>query len=256
MIFILGGTSETATVAQSLAQAGFDVVVSTATDVPLEIGQHPRLHRRSGKLDHAGMVELLRGRNARAVVDVSHPYAASVRSTARAAAEEIGIPYLSWTRPGCVEPAEFISFASDHEDAARIACAFAQPVLLTTGSRNLAAYVQEATRRQVELVARVLDDPQSLQACLNAGIAENRILRGRGPFSVEDNLAAIQRFSIGVLVTKDSGIAGGVREKMEAARVAGCRVVVVERPPASTSSTLGSMEEVIQAVSRLVAGRK
>jgi precorrin-6A/cobalt-precorrin-6A reductase len=34
----------------------------------------------------------------------------------------------------------------------------------------------------------------------------------------------------GVLVTKDSGEAGGVDAKVEAARQSGCEVVVIERP--------------------------
>ncbi|MBF0509675.1 MAG: precorrin-6A/cobalt-precorrin-6A reductase [Deltaproteobacteria bacterium] len=43
MILLIGGTSETASFAEALAAAGFDVLVSTATDVALEVGRHPRI---------------------------------------------------------------------------------------------------------------------------------------------------------------------------------------------------------------------
>jgi precorrin-6A/cobalt-precorrin-6A reductase len=79
-------------------------------------------------------------------------------------------------------------------------------------------------------VARVLPHGESLEACRKAGIPADSVIAGRGPFSVEENREAIRRFSIGVLVTKDSGNAGGVREKLEAARLERCRVVIVRRP--------------------------
>ncbi|MBI2437234.1 MAG: precorrin-6A/cobalt-precorrin-6A reductase, partial [Lentisphaerae bacterium] len=50
-----------------------------------------------------------------------------------------------------------------------------------------------------------------------------------GPFSLEENRALIRRFGVGVLVTKDSGAAGGFQAKQEAARLEGCLLVVVGR---------------------------
>ena len=114
--------------------------------------------------------------------------------------------------------------------AAKVAFSFGLPVLLTTGSRNLEPYVNEANAKGIRLVARVLSHPSSIEACRKAGISDDNIVSGRGPFSVEENLAIIKRYGIGVLVTKDSGIAGGVPEKLEAAHLAGCRVVLVQRP--------------------------
>jgi precorrin-6x reductase len=47
---------------------------------------------------------------------------------------------------------------------------------------------------------------------------------------VEQTVGVIRHHGIGVLVTKDGGAEGGVPEKLEAARLAGCEVVVVARP--------------------------
>jgi len=86
-------------------------------------------------------------------------------------------------------------------------------------------------RTGTPLVARVLPRRQSIEACLLAGIDRRRIIAARGPFSVEVNRRHIREHAVGVLVTKDSGDAGGAAAKLQAARLEGCRVVVVQRPP-------------------------
>ncbi len=230
MILLLGGTSETAAIASALAIVGLKVLVSTATDVPLYVGDHPNIVRRSGKLDPGQMVQLVNQQGVIAIVDASHPYAASVKANARIAANRLRIPYLSWDRPRTPERDNLITSLPDHDTAARVAFSFGLPVLLTTGSRNLKPYVRESSATGARLVLRVLFHPNSIETCRKAGISDDNIVSGRGPFSVQQNLTIINRFGIGVLVTKDSGVAGGVPEKLEAARLAGCRVILVQRP--------------------------
>ena len=123
-----------------------------------------------------------------------------------------------------------VRFAADHAEAAEMAFAEGRPVLLTTGSRNLAPYAEAARRTGVLLSVRVLDIPESLLVCREAAIPEDRIIAGRGPFSVEENLAAIRRFGIGVIVTKESGRAGGLDAKLAAARQGNCQVIILRRP--------------------------
>ena len=235
MILLIGGTSETAPLAEGLAAAGYEVLVSTATDTPLAIGDHPRISRREGRLDEEGMVALAREKGIRAIVDAAHPYAAEAHASAQRAAQRLGIPCLVFRRAAADMKGENIRFAADHAEAAEMAFAFGRPVLLTTGSRNLAPYAEAARRTGIPYVVRVLDTQESLDACRAAGIPEDRIIAGRGPFSVEENLAAIGRFGIGVIVTKESGRAGGVEAKLAAARQTHCRVIVIRRPETPTS---------------------
>jgi precorrin-6A/cobalt-precorrin-6A reductase len=100
----------------------------------------------------------------------------------------------------------------------------------------------------VALVARVLPRRESFQACLRAAIAEDCIISARGPFTVEENRAQIRRYHIGVLVTKDSGDAGGVPAKLEAARLERCAVIIVDRPPLPASAAYDSVEDLVAAV--------
>jgi precorrin-6A/cobalt-precorrin-6A reductase len=233
MILLLGGTSETAPLASALLEAGYQVLVSTATDVPLALPEHPNLRRRHGRLDATAMAELMRREEVRVLIDAAHPYASKARQQARQAAETLGLPYLRWERPGTDFSAYPIRWTEDHAEAATLAFADGRPVLLTTGSRHLAPYVEQARRTGIPLRARVLPHAESRLAVEQAGLAAEEVIFGQGPFSVEENRAQIHGHAIGVLVTKDSGEAGGVPAKLAAARLEGCRVIVIRRPIAS-----------------------
>ena len=71
---------------------------------------------------------------------------------------------------------------------------------------------------------------ESLAACRREGVPPGHITAMMGPFSHRLNLALMEQFSISVLVTKDGGRAGGMPEKLSAAREHGARVVVIRRP--------------------------
>lgn len=243
MILLLGGTSDTAPIATGLAREGYQVLVSLATDVPLETGAgaHPNIEVRTGPLATDGLVSLIRKRGILMVVDATHPYAVSVRAAAHKAARQMQIPYLTYIRPASTPEANDIVCAADHEEAARTAFADGRPVFLTTGARNLGPYARAASSSKIPLVVRVLPHPDSLRACAARGIPEEQVITARGPFSLEENQETIRNFRIGVLVTKDSGAAGGVTAKIEAARREGCLIIVVKRPAISQE---GAFEDI------------
>ena len=228
-ILLLGGTSESAPLAGALLAAGHSVLVSQATDAPLDLPEHPRLRRRRGRLDVDGLADLIRAEAIGAVVDAGHPYAVELHRCAQAACTATGVPVLRFARPTAPLPA-WVEVCADHVAAAESACTAGASVLLTTGSRHLAPYANIAKRTGAILWARVLDDPASFAACAAAGIPPERIHAGRGPFSPAETLALLQRSGATVLVSKDSGEAGGLEAKLSAARVAGVRMLCVARP--------------------------
>ncbi|MBI3794693.1 MAG: precorrin-6A reductase [Nitrospinae bacterium] len=252
MILLLGGTSETRPIALALAEKGLDVLASTATDNELDVGNHPRIIRRSGRMNEEEMAELISSKDIRLLLDASHPYAAIVHQTAFNAAKNTGVPYFRFERPGLGKGIEKIIWAEGHEDAGSCAFSFGLPVLLTTGSRNLMPYVRLARERSIPIVARVLPHVESEEACVRAGLSGAEVIFARGPFSVEENLRVIKENKIGVVVTKDSGAAGGVEEKLEAVRIAGCRLVVVGRPSVPVSDVFTSVESVVESACALL----
>jgi len=250
MILLLGGTSDASPIAASLARDGYRVLVSKATDVPLAIALHPNVEVRSGPLDERSLAELIDARSIRAVVDATHPYATTIRHMADRVAREKAIPYFSFIRPAAVtSSAPGVEIVPDHGAAALAAFRYGQTVLLTTGTRNLGPYVEQSRSTGVRLVARVLDQPDSVDACLRAGITSDAILACRGPFSVEENRRHIRSFDVGVLVSKDSGEAGGTPEKLEAARAEGCRVVIVARPTLDVGGAYSDLDSLLLALS-------
>jgi precorrin-6A/cobalt-precorrin-6A reductase len=255
MILLLGGTSETAPIALALAEQGHRVLVSKATEIPLAISAHPRIESRSGPLDEASLAQLIRQRAIRAIVDATHPYAATIRARAYRVAQALAIPHLTFVRPPSIAGATpDVEFAADHAQAARLAFAHRRPVLLTIGSRHLEPYVSEAVRTGVAMAARVLDDDASRAACRAVGLTDACILVGRGALSVAANRRQIRAQGAGVLVTKDSGQAGGTPEKLAAAQAEDCRVVVLARP-APLGTPLESTAALVDALTGIVDRR-
>ncbi|MBI5637172.1 MAG: precorrin-6A reductase [Nitrospinae bacterium] len=252
MILLLGGTSETAGLATALAAAGWRTLVSTATDNALDVGNHPLIERRMGRMAKDAMAALARKRGVTVIVDATHPYAREAKGMIAAVAQDTGLPLISFLRAGNAYNYERIHYVKTHDEAAVTAFSFGKPVLLTTGSRNLAPYARERSKSGIRLVARVLPHPESAAACAAAGLADEEVITGRGPFTVEENIAVIRQYGIGTLVTKESGDAGGVPEKIEAARREGCHVVIVDRPEPSAENACGTVDEVVDAVRRII----
>jgi len=254
MILLIGGTAETGELGAGIVALGFQALALTATDTELDIGQAAGVERRVGRLDRDGLARLIQERGISAVVDASHPYAAQVRANARAAAVESHIPYLTYLRPFQEHDYDQLYRVDSHEAAAELAFTFGVPALLATGSRNITPYARMARRTGQKVIARVLDNPESLEACRMGGLSEEEVITGRGPFTVEQNLLTIGEHSIGVLVTKDSGAAGGVAEKIEAARTAGIPVVMVDRPNHGPGEAFDDIGELLAALKSVLDG--
>ena len=65
---------------------------------------------------------------------------------------------------------------------------------------------------------RVLPGVESIEICHREQIPGKQIIAMQGPFGTELNEALIRQYDIGVLVTKESGQAGGFPEKIRAGR--------------------------------------
>jgi precorrin-6A/cobalt-precorrin-6A reductase len=247
VILLMGGTSETPVLASALADAGKRVLVSMATEVPLTLPDRPDVQLRRGRLRVEQLTALLRDQQVEALVDAMHPYAQEAHATAKQAAVAASIPYLRWLREESnLSTYHGLHLAADHAQAARIAARLKRPILLTVGSRNLAVYVQAARAAHLPIFARVLPCAEAEDACRNSALRGDEVIAARGPFSVEDTLALLRKHDIGTMVTKESGSAGGVPEKLEAAQRANCQVVIVRRAYTDENSSCKTVDELIR----------
>ena len=246
---VFGGTTEGRELSLTLAAEGADVIVSVASDVGVEEqGAAEGVKVTAGLKEEAEIRQLIR--DADVVVDATHPYAVIVTENIRraAAAEGIELLRLIRDRSGLVEEADdtrpAIRVVVNAAEAARLAKEIAGPdghILLTTGSKDLPIYAAELNPEH--LYARVLPLVGSIEACEAAKIPHRNIIAIHGPFSQELNRAVLRDYAIDVMVTKESGRAGGFLEKIRACADCGIPAIVITRPPEDGLS----FEEVLTA---------
>jgi precorrin-6A/cobalt-precorrin-6A reductase len=249
MILLVGGTSETAPISSELLRAGHRVLVSLATEAELELPDDPGLSVRRGRLDKAGFRGMIALHPIACVVDASHPFAGILRRELEEVCSELEIRRIRFERPE-LDPGPGIELVRSHEAAAASAVSHGRPVLLTTGSRYLGPYVDQARRARVALYARVLPGEESERACRRAGLPEANVEFARGPFSVAQTGDLLRRWGIGVLVAKNGGTASGLSERLDAARLEGVSVVLVCRPDPEP----GAVTQVEDLVRRIGSG--
>lgn len=250
MILVLGGTSDARALAGELESAGYAVLLSTVSDYGARLAAPAGAAVRSGALDEDELTRLVLG--ADAVVDATHPFAERISAAAVAACARERRPYLRVRRPAADLTAAAMR-AADAAEAARLAVELvtagspadgpAGAILLTVGSRTVGVYARAAHAAGVRVVARVLPTPESLEACAAAGLEPRDIVAMQGPAGAELDAALLRHLGATVLVTKESGDAGGLGAKLRAAELAGAAAVVVERP-ADPGAAAGGGEEI------------
>ncbi len=233
---ILGGTGEARALALAATSAGLPVLSSLAGRVsnpalpvgPVRIG---------GFGGTAGLTCYLAAHQIRAVVDATHPFAATISAAAIGACADLAVPLLRLARPGW----------SGHPDASRWhwvdpggpGCARAMELgeraFITTGRQTLADYDRMADRFAL---VRVVEPPtQPLSPVWE-------LITDRGPYTLPGELELMRTRRIDVLVTKDSGGAY-TAAKLDAAADLHVEIVIVRRPPPHDVATVGTVTEAM-----------
>lgn len=227
-IVIFAGTTEGRELSEYLRDKGIRHTVCVATDYgELVLGAHPLVRIEKGRMNREEMVEFFKERDVLGVVDATHPYATEVTGNLKEAAERCDLPYLRLCRAieGTGGTSD-VRVVENHEACAKELEKIPGNILLTTGSKNLEVYTcQESVKKR--LYVRVLPGTESIELCQEHGICGKQIIAMQGPFTQEMNEALIHQYKIACLVTKNSGEAGGYREKLAAADKENIPVLVV-----------------------------
>lgn len=258
-ILIFAGTTEGRELSEYLAAAGIAHTLCVATEYgKIVLKEHPCVKVHKGRMDREEMEIYIKNGNFGAVVDATHPYAEVVTQNIRHAMQDMDIPYLRLKRESNVTSSyEKIQYFKDSVSCARALEKTDGNILLTTGSKELSVFVKFIDKKE-RLYARVLPGIESLQLCMDCGIAGRQILALQGPFSTQMNEAMLRQYQIKWLVTKASGNAGGYQEKLDAAQNLDIPVFVIGCPAEQECHTFeevcGQLEKICGQVIRRKTG--
>lgn len=237
---VIAGTSEATDLIRMLPES-WNITAFAATAYGKTILEGLPCTVQVGRLDAEGFRQVLA--DADAVADASHPFAAEVTRTVRTVCRELKLPYFRLGRPPVQYAYDQILRVQSKEEAAAHLRKTAGNILLTTGGNTLAFYEQAVPDFAVRGYARILDTPDSRQ--MTAG-SQAHLIFAVPPFSAQQTLELLQKYQIAVLVSKDSGMRGGVAEKVQAAKVMGIPVILIA-PPAEATMTLPEMQKALLA---------
>jgi precorrin-6A/cobalt-precorrin-6A reductase len=220
-VLILGGTTEASAIARALAgDARFEPVLSLAGRTASPAAP-PIPWRVGGFGGTQGLADFLRAERMAALIDATHPFAATMKGNAARAAALADVPRLAVLRPEWrPQPGDDWHAVPDMLAAFAAVGPSRRRVFLAIGRQELAAFGPPH-----DYLVRSVDPPDPALLPLGA-----EVVAARGPFAEADERALLLRHGIEVLVTKNAGGEATVA-KLAAARALGLRVVMVARPP-------------------------
>ena len=226
-LLIFGGTTEGRELAQWCAANGIPADVSVTTGYGARLlGQGELLNVFTGKLDCKEMQTLMTAGNYAAVVDATHPYAAEATANIKRACAETGTPCLRLAREECV--VKGMSVSSD-DALVELLNGTDKVILSTLGSKELPLLARVHDRRR-RVWLRVLPAEGIKEQCAAYGFDPSHVIAQTPPYTVEENKRHIRRSGAQILVTKESGAAGGYPEKTAAAEELGIETITLTRP--------------------------
>ncbi len=238
-VLVLGGTTEGIELAARLAARSDLVTISSLAG---RVGQ-PRLPdglvRIGGFGGLDGLLSYLEKEKIAVVIDATHPFAARISRNAEIACSRLGLPFVGLLRPAWTKSEKDIWHdVPDVLSAAQFVDKAEARVFLSIGRQELHIF---SDCKDAWYLIRAIDAPAERLPL------HHKIVLQRGPFDLERELQLLRDHSIDFVVSKNSGGAA-TYTKIEAARLLGIPVVMINRPAKHTLSSVASVEEAITAL--------
>lgn len=229
-ILIFGGTTE----GRELAEFCHNNCISAAVCVTTEFGKelistYDSLEIYTGKKDYGQVINMLKKEKFSLVLDATHPFAERATENLKKACRDTNVKLFRIVRANEKIDYEKVKYFDSIGSAAEYADMTIGNILVTTGSKNLADYtvIKNFSER---MVVRVLPDSKIINSCIEMGFKKENIISEIGPFTVEQNCSHIRRNNIRIVITKESGKNGGFSDKITAAQLCGCEVLIINKP--------------------------
>lgn len=253
-VLVFAGTTEGRELVEVFDRSNIACHVCVATEYGRQmIRTSDNVTVHTGRLDEEGMRQLVDEIDCDIVVDATHPFAVMVTETIKKSIDASKITYLRLLRGSDeLEDNNSISYYDDIEQCVEALKKTDGNILLTTGSKQL-SFFSNVSEIKDRLFARVIPGMESIKLCYDAGLEGKQIIAMQGPFSQQMNEAIIKEYDVSHLVTKESGLTGGVNEKIAAANHTGTTVHIIRRPQEVVEADTGlSMVETIKQLEQLM----
>lgn len=183
------------------------------------------------------------------VIDATHPYATVVSNNIQKACRDTNTPYYRVTRETSMllNKDSHTIFVSNVDEAVEYLSNTTGNIFVTTGSKELHKFTKLPDYEN-RVYARTLSSPDVVGDCYALGFRGQHLICMQGPFSTDINLAMYRHVNASYLVTKESGLAGGFAQKIEAAREADVTCIIIGRPQDVKGYSLEEMKEIINAI--------
>ena len=243
-ILLFAGTTEGRICAEKLKKYGISMDVCVATEYGKEMIEPSKfINILRGRLDLNGIKDLIDKNDYQLIIDATHPYATCVSKNIKEAVESRDLPYIRIKRESLF--LDYGIYFNNYDEMILRLKNTKGNILLTTGSKELIRFSSDPDLKE-RLIVRVIPGEESIRLCSDAGIEREKIIAMQGPFSSNMNQAIIKEYDIKILVTKESGTAGGFREKIEAAKKEGVSCFILRRPKDDLNEEGISLDDAIE----------
>jgi precorrin-6A/cobalt-precorrin-6A reductase len=234
-VLLLAGTTEATRLAEVLVgDHGVDVLSSLA-------GVTTAPERRAGRVrvggfgGAEGLADHLKRQPCDALIDATHPFAASMPFHAVAAAAATGIPSCRVLRPPWMrgDGDRWIEVTDLPAAAAALDALGAHRVMLTVGRQSTWAFADHGAW----FLVRAIEAPEVLPE-------HHRLHLARGPFDIGSERALMREHRIDAVVTKNAG-GSSTEAKLVAARELGIPVVMIARPAQPEVTVVPGVDQAV-----------
>ena len=223
MILVFGGTTEGRKAVEVLEEGGSPYFYSTRSDgqkIELVHGIHL-----TGGMEVPEMIQCCREHDIRLIIDAAHPFAEELHRNLLFLAKHIKAPIIRYDRIYPPHDQDLI-WCKDYSDAIQQLEANDIERLLALTGVNTIGRLRPYWEKYEDCWFRILNRRASYIVAKANRFPEERLVY----YETDDTTYLIRDLQPQAIITKESGLSGGFTEKVEAARQAGIKVFVVERP--------------------------
>ena len=223
MILVFGGTTEGRKAVEVLEEGGSTYYYSTRSDgqkIELVHGFHL-----TGGMEVPEMIQCCREHSIRLIIDAAHPFAEELHRNLVFLAKHIQAPIIRYDRIYPPHDKDLI-WCKDYNDAIQQLEGNGIERLLALTGVNTIGRLRPYWEKYEDCWFRILNRRASHFVANANRFPEDRLVY----YETDDTKNLIDDLQPQAIITKESGQSGGFTEKVEAARQAGIKIFVVERP--------------------------